>query len=249
MSEKIISENNKMKDASEEKTNSLPVKTHDEIEKILKAQVIIDDVYDMLLAQVHENVTEKELADFVKKSVLDLGGEDVSFDTIVAFGKNGAEPHHVPTQQKLNKGDFITVDMGAVYQGYCSDFTRTFAFGSVSSKQREIYDVVYNSQKAAIKAVAAGVKCFDVDKIARDYIAEAGYGDKYIHGTGHGVGTQIHEAPFLNTRSDEILENDMVVTIEPGVYIADFGGVRIEDMMIVGNPIPLSRHKTELIVL
>jgi Xaa-Pro aminopeptidase len=233
----------------EEIANSLPVKSFEEIKKIRRAQAIIDDVYDLLLERVREGESEAELAEFVKSSVLSLGGEDVSFDTIAAFGSGGAEPHHIPSEKRLEKGMLITVDMGAKYHGYCSDFTRTFAFGNVSAREKEIYNIVYTAQKEAVKAVAAGVRCADVDKAARDIIAKAGYGENYIHGTGHGVGTLIHEAPTLNARSVEVLENNMVVTVEPGIYVDGFCGVRIEDMLIVGNPAPLSRHSTELIIL
>lgn len=223
------------------------VKTEEEISLIVKSAEIIDSVFDEVLKNIAIGQTEKEVAEFIYKKAIEFGAEGLSFDTIVAFGENGAEPHHVPTDRKLQLNEFVTIDMGAKYKSYCSDFTRTFVVGSASSKMKEIYNVVKNSSLEAVKILSADVACYDVDKVARDYIVLAGYGDKYIHGTGHGVGLEIHEAPTLNTKSSEILENGMVVTIEPGIYIDGEMGVRIENMFIVGSRKPISRHTIELI--
>ena len=222
-------------------------KTEEEISLIVKSAEIIDSVFDEVLKSIAIGQTEKEVAEFIFEKAIEFGAEGLSFDTIVAFGENGAEPHHVPTDRKLKLNEFVTIDMGAKYKSYCSDFTRTFVVGRASSKMKEIYNVVKNSSLKAVKILAAGVACYDVDKVARDHIALAGYGDKYIHGTGHGVGLEIHEAPTLNTKSNEILENGMVVTIEPGIYIDGEMGVRIENMFIVGSQKPISRHTIELI--
>ncbi len=177
------------------------------------------------------------------------GASGLSFETIVAFGKGGAEPHHVPTDCKLEKGMLVTIDMGAVYNGYCSDFTRTFAFGEISEKQRSIYEIVRQSQKFGVKAVKAGMDCAELDKVCRDYIEGNGYGEYFIHTTGHGVGKLVHESPRVGKNSTDVLENNMVITIEPGIYLPDEMGVRIEDMVIVGVEGPVSRHSTELIVI
>lgn len=225
------------------------VKTVEEQKVIRAAAQIIDDVYDLVLEVVTEGKTEKEIADFIEDKVLSLGGEGLSFDAIVAFGENGAQPHHVPCDRALKYGDLVTIDMGAVVNGYCSDFTRTFAYGEADAAQRKIYDIVYRAQKEAMAAVAVGESCARIDKIARDIIGEYGYDENYIHGTGHGVGKLIHEAPTLNPRSDEVLQKDMVITIEPGIYIEGEMGVRIEDMIIVGQSQPLSRHPRELIIV
>lgn len=225
------------------------VKTADELALIRKAVQIIDDVYDFVLASAREGMTEIELADMIANKIAELGGDGTSFDTIVAFGENGCEPHHVPNDKKLEKGVLVTVDMGALYKGYCSDFTRTFAFGKPSQRQVKIYDIVREAQKRAVASVQAGVSCKSVDAAARDYITENGYGEEYVHGTGHGVGTLIHEAPTLKAISEEYLEDNMAVTVEPGIYIKDELGVRIEDVVIVGENIPLSRHATALIVV
>lgn len=225
------------------------IKSETEIANVKKAADIIDDVFDDFLKWLSVGVTEIELADRIEKRVLALGGSGLSFDTIVAFGENGCEPHHVPTDKRLEKGMFVTVDMGAVYNGYCSDFTRTVAFGDMTEKQLEVYDVVLKAYELAFDKVAAGVACKAVDSAARDYITARGFGDKYIHGTGHGVGTQIHEPPTLNTKSEEILFDDEVVTVEPGIYLPNELGVRIENMVLVGQTTPFSRHTTKLITI
>ncbi|MEG2450646.1 MAG: M24 family metallopeptidase [Clostridia bacterium] len=225
------------------------VKSAKEISAIKKAAVIIDDTYDYILSVVREGMTEIELANLIEKKVLALGGSSLSFPSIVAFGESGCEPHHVPTDKKLEKGVLVTTDIGAVFDGYCSDFTRTFAFGEVGKEEKEIYEIVYQSQKLGLKAVEAKVNCKDVDTVCRDYIAKFGYGEFYIHNTGHGVGQLIHEEPYLKQASDEVLENNMVVTIEPGIYLPARCGCRIEDMIVVGEKSPVSRHATELITV
>ena len=225
------------------------VKTQDEIAKIIKAAEIIDDVFDYILGELKEGVTELEISDKIKAKVIELGGSDVSFPTIVAFGAGGCEPHHEPTDKKLEKGEFVTIDMGAIYDGYCSDFTRTIAFGEISDEQRKVYEIVLKAYKLGMDGVVEGAGCKAVDALTRDYISLCGYGDNYIHGTGHGVGTEIHENPYVNTRSDETLKNNEVITIEPGIYIQDRLGVRIENMIIVGTKGPVSRQTVELITI
>ena len=229
--------------------NKTTVKTQDEIAKIVKAAEIIDDVFDYILGELKEGVTELEISDKIKAKVIELGGSDVSFPTIVAFGAGGCEPHHEPTDKKLEKGEFVTIDMGAIYEGYCSDFTRTIAFGEISDEQRKVYEIVLKAYKLGMDGVVEGAGCKAVDALTRDYISLCGYGDNYIHGTGHGVGTEIHENPYVNTRSDETLKNNEVITIEPGIYIQDRLGVSIENMIIVGTKGPVSRQTVELITI
>ena len=229
--------------------NKTTVKTQEEIAKIVKAAEIIDDVFDYILGELKEGVTELEISDKIKAKVIELGGSDVSFPTIVAFGAGGCEPHHEPTDKKLEKGEFVTIDMGAIYEGYCSDFTRTVAFGEITDEQRKIYEIVLKAYKLGMDGVVEGAGCKAVDALTRDYISLCGYGDNYIHGTGHGVGTEIHENPYVNTRSDETLKNNEVITIEPGIYIQDRLGVRIENMIIVGTKGPVSRQTVELITI
>ncbi len=225
------------------------IKTEDELSDIIKSAFITDEVFDLVLDYIEIGMTEKEVAKFIEQSFLKLGGERLSFDTIVAFGENGAEPHHVPCDRKLSGAEFVTVDMGTVVGGYCSDFTRTFAMSGATKEMIDVYEAVREAEKIGAGALKDGVKCFDVDKAVRDYLTEKGYGDKFIHGTGHGVGLEIHEAPTLNTKSDEVLKDNMVVTVEPGVYIEGSLGVRIENLYIVGRAEPLSRHDTKLIII
>lgn len=225
------------------------IKEQSEIDAMIRAAQIIDDTYDAVLDSVKESDSEKDIANFIEEFVRMQGASGLSFETIVAFGKGGAEPHHVPTDCKLEKGMLVTIDMGCVYDGYCSDFTRTFAFGEPSEKQREIYDIVYKSQKAGVAATKAGMTCEELDKVCRDIIDEAGYEKYFIHTTGHGVGTLIHEAPRVGEGTKDVLENNMMITIEPGIYLPDEMGVRIEDMVLVGKEGVLSRQPTELIVI
>ncbi len=225
------------------------IKTEAQLKAIERAAQIIDDTYEAVLSSIKEGDTEKDVAAFIEEFVLMQGASGLSFETIVAFGVGGAEPHHVPTDCKLEKGMLVTIDMGAVFDEYCSDFTRTFAFGEISERQREIYDVVYHSQKKGVAAVRAGLACEALDAVCRDYIEEHGYGKYFIHTTGHGVGKLIHEAPRVGKGSTETLADNMVVTIEPGIYIEGEMGVRIEDMVIVGREGPVSRIPTELIVI
>lgn len=225
------------------------IKSAEEIALMRRAAAITDDVYEYILGIVSEGVTETALADAIYRKTVELGASGVSFDTIVAFGESGAEPHHVPTDKRLQEGMFVTIDMGAVVEGLCSDFTRTFAFGDIDEEQRRVYDTVYEAQKLALSAVADGTACRAADAAARDHIARCGYGGFYIHGTGHGVGTEIHEPPTLNAKSEETLAAGQVVTVEPGIYLPGRMGVRIEDMVLVGEGRPFSRHTTELITL
>ena len=165
--------------------------------------------------------------------MLKNGAECVSFETIAVSGKNSSMPHGVPCDKKIEKGDFITMDFGAVVEGYHSDMTRTVAVGEVSSKQAEVYKTVLDAQLKSLETLKAGVSCFDADAAARNIIENAGYGEYFGHGTGHGVGIEIHEAPRLSPKSDAILKAGDIVTVEPGIYLPDEFGVRIEDMAFI----------------
>jgi Xaa-Pro aminopeptidase len=170
-----------------------------------------------------------ELEFFMKRR----GATALSFETIAASGKRSAMPHGAASDKVIEKGDFLTLDFGCVFEGYCSDMTRTVAVGSVNDTQREIYDVVLKAQLAAIEAVRPGVKCCDVDAVARKIITDAGYGENFGHGLGHSVGIEIHEMPSFSSKCEEHTKVGHVITVEPGIYIEDFGGVRIEDLIVV----------------
>ncbi len=206
------------------------IKKDHEIENIKKAIEISDTAFSETLKIIKVGITEKEIAAHLEYVQRKLGAENRSFDTIVASGYRSALPHGVASDKKVGMNELVTTDFGAYYNGYVSDMTRTFFVGNeISDKQKEIYDVVLEANKMAIKQVKAGMKCSDLDKIARDYIASKGYGDNFGHGLGHGIGLEIHEAPTVSPMGDIILEENMLITIEPGIYIDGFSGVRIED--------------------
>lgn len=203
------------------------------ISSIKKAQEITDAAFEYILPKVKVGVQEIEIADTIEKFMMEHGSEKLAFDLIVVSGVRGALPHGEPSDKKIEHGDFVTIDMGAVVDGYHSDMTRTLAVGAVSDRQKSIYDIVLEAQEAAIKKLKNGARAYDIDKYARDIIDSYGYGEYFVHGTGHGVGLEIHEKPHLNKKSNEILKAGMIVTVEPGIYIPAELGVRIEDMLLV----------------
>lgn len=195
--------------------------------------------------------TERGVARDLEALMLDHGADGVSFETIVATGANSAIPHHRPTDAALATGDFVKIDFGALIAGYHSDMTRTFVLGQAAQWQLELYELVSAAQRAGREALAAGKACSEVDAAARTVIADAGYAENFGHGLGHGVGLQIHEAPGISAASTATLRAGCTVTVEPGVYLPDRGGVRIEDTLIVGEMTPelLTRFPKELAAL
>lgn len=210
-------------------------KTEEEISCIKQAEEIGSLAYNYILSEIKEGVSENEIAAKIEYFMRLKGAEKTSFDTIVVSGTKTSLPHGVPSDKKIVFGDFITMDFGCVYKGYCSDMTRTVVFGRASDKQREIYDIVLKAQLDAISHIKAGILAKDADSIARNIIKEAGYGKNFGHSLGHGVGLLVHELPTVSPKSDYILEENMVISCEPGIYIPDFGGVRIEDLLVVKN--------------
>ncbi len=226
-------------------------KTEDEKNKILAAQSIAEKAFDHILGFIKEGVTEREVALTLDFFMLKNGAECVSFETIAVSGKNSSMPHGVPGDKKIEKGDFITLDYGAVVDGYHSDMTRTVAVGEISSKQAEVYETVLAAQKKSLESLCAGVSCNDADAAARNIISDAGYGEFFGHGTGHGVGIEIHEEPRVSPKSNSILQIGDIVTVEPGIYLPSEFGVRIEDMaFITENGIEnLTKSPKNLIIL
>ena len=208
-------------------------KSEEEKNCVIKAQRIAEKAFEHILGFISTEKTEKEVALELDFFMLKNGAEAISFETIAVSGANSSMPHGVPSEKKLENGDFLTMDYGAVINGYHSDMTRTVAIGSVSSKQAEVYETVLNAQLASLAVLKDGISGFDADKAARDIIAGAGYGDFFGHGTGHGVGIEIHEEPRLSPKTDKILCEGDIVTVEPGIYLPSEFGVRIEDMAYI----------------
>ena len=209
------------------------IKTADEIEKIKAAQLIAEKAFDEVLNFIKPGVTEKEIALTLDFYMLRNGAEALSFDTIALSGKNTSLPHGVPSDKKVCGGEFVLMDYGAVVDGYHSDMTRTVCVGSPSEKMTEIYNIVLKAQEESLNGAKSGMEAKQLDKIARDIIASAGYGENFGHSLGHGVGMEIHEAQNASPSSDEILRENMVVTVKPGIYIPDEFGVRIEDFIVI----------------
>lgn len=227
------------------------IKEPDELDRIRKAQVITDAAFDHILPFIKPGVTEQELSLEIEFFMRKNGASGPSFDLIVVSGEKTSLPHGVPGTRKIKAGDFVTMDTGAIYDGYCSDMTRTVAVGGVTSAMKHVYDTVLKAQLAAEDAIIAGAKCDAVDKIARDIIDNAGYRGCFGHGLGHSVGLQIHESPRLSPTCSVLLQENMMMTVEPGVYLEGKFGVRIEDLVVItkdGCEI-MTKSPKELIIL
>ncbi|MDD3279739.1 MAG: aminopeptidase P family protein [Lachnospiraceae bacterium] len=209
------------------------IKTPEELDCLRKAEAIGDTAFTAILDYLRPGVTELQAAARLEYEMKMAGASGTSFETIMASGLHSSMPHARPSEKKLEKGDFVTMDFGCVYHGYCSDMTRTVVIGTANAWQREVYEVVQKAQEAALSVIRSGLTGKEVDKVARDIITEAGYGDCFGHGLGHSVGLFIHEEPRLSPREDHVLLENMIETVEPGIYVPGFGGVRIEDMVIV----------------
>jgi len=209
------------------------VKESSAVSKIKGAVKISDTAFERILGMIEPGIREDELAAELEYQMKMLGSEKPSFDTIVASGYRGALPHGLASSKAVKKGDFITFDFGATYQGYVSDITRTVVVGKPTSRQRKIYDTVLKAQLKAIRAAKAGITGKKLDSVARDYIKKAKFGKYFGHGLGHGVGMLVHEGPRVSPLADNVLEPGNVVTIEPGIYIPGWGGVRIEDDVVI----------------
>lgn len=211
------------------------VKNQDELSCIKRACVIAQNAYHTAIKTVYEGMTETELKDRIESLMVQYGAEGASFETIVAFGANGAVPHHVTGNSKLKRGQPILIDMGANVNGYFSDLTRTAFFGKPSDKFLACYEAVKTANQLAQSKIVSGMKTDQADAIARSYLSDKGLGEYFTHSLGHGVGTEIHEFPTLSPRKSDELKENMVFTIEPGVYLDGEFGIRIEDTVVIKN--------------
>ena len=208
-------------------------KEPDEINAIRKAIGIATDAFNEIFEKVYPGRTEKEIANDLDYTMKQFGADCPSFDTIVASGIRAALPHAEPTDKKIMQGEMVMVDFGAQVDGYCSDETCTISVGEVNGRIQEVFSVVNKARELALEKVKVGMPIKELDMIVRGFIDDAGYGEYFRHGTGHGVGVAVHEAPAINSVAEGILEENMVITIEPGIYIPDLGGVRLEDMVLI----------------
>ena len=212
--------------------NSRMIKTDDEIKRLREAARISSEALPSIIEHFKEGMTEKELAADIVYEMMKAGADGPSFESIVCFGSNASIPHHLPESRKLKRGDFVLMDYGAVYRRYCSDNTRTVVFGKAEEKQKEIYSIVYEAQKKAMDMIRDGVNGRDVNSKALEVIDDTEYRRKLMHGIGHGIGLEVHDHHALGS-SDFTLRKGMAITDEPGIYIPGYGGVRIEDDLIV----------------
>jgi Xaa-Pro aminopeptidase len=209
------------------------VKEPEELDAIRRAAEITDATYERLAEEQFAGRTEKELGWRMEQLFHDCGADGLAFPVGIASGPTAASPHSAPGDRKIEEGDLVLVDAGALVDGYPSDSTRMFAVGEVSDSLREVYELVRQAQQAGLDAVRAGVSGRDADAAARAVISEAGYGENFGHGLGHGLGLVVHEAPALRPESEEVLAAGNVVTVEPGIYLSGVAGIRIEDLVIV----------------
>ncbi|ABP95765.1 MULTISPECIES: aminopeptidase P family protein [Metallosphaera] len=225
------------KNITEDILQTRAIKEEKEIEAIRHAQRATAMAMKMASESLVEGISEIELAGIIDETMRKGGAEDYAFPSIVAFGENSAEPHHIPCERRLRKGDTVVVDIGAKYNGYSFDSTRTFLYG-ITEKSKRIYDVVLEAQLEAIDAVQEGIEASQIDRIARSRIEKEGFGKLFVHSTGHGVGIEVHESPAISMKSKDILREGMVITVEPGIYFQGELGVRIEDTILVrkGKP-------------
>lgn len=228
------------------------LKEPQEIALLERAIELADQAIESVGAGLRPGMTERDVSWDIERTMRELGADGISFATIVASGPNGAKAHHMPTERRLEAGDGVVIDMGALYEGYCSDITRTFVLGKASDQFRQVYDTVLAAQETAEATAAAGMTGAEVDGLARAVIAEAGYGDYFGHSLGHGIGLAVHELPGVGPGSQGPIEDGMVFSVEPGIYLSGWGGVRIEDLVVMenGRPRVLTKaHKRDVVEL
>ena len=225
------------------------IKTKEEIEKLKYASIKTDKGFEYICKNIKPGMTEREIATKLDDYMFSIGAEGLAFDTIVGSGVNSAQIHSTPTDRKIEENDIILFDFGYVFDGYCSDMSRTIFVGSVSDKQREIYNLVLKTQINAIENIKIGLTAKEADNLGRQFILDAGF--DYAHALGHGLGKVVHEDLILSPKRDTVLEKDMVFTIEPGIYLENEFGVRIEDVVVLTDSglVTLSNASKDIIVI
>lgn len=227
------------------------IKTPEEVEILQGAAKIADDAFEYICTYIKPGMTELQVSNELEFFMRKQGAASSSFDIIVASGHRGALPHGVASDKVIESGELVTMDFGALYKGYISDITRTVAVGEPSEKMKEVYQIVLEAQELGVEKIGPGMTGFDADAIGRDYIKSKGYGEAFGHSTGHGIGLEVHEGPGLSSKSQVVLEPNMAVTVEPGIYLPGIGGVRIEDDIMItesGNE-RLTKSSKELRIL
>lgn len=240
-----------LKDCSKDMVASMKIKSDEELENIKKACAIAEASLKCVLPLIKEGISELELAAALEAEFKKHGASNPSFETIVAFGKNAAVPHHETGSTKLKNNECVLIDFGCLYKGYCSDMTRTFFYGKPDKQFKKAYEAVLEAHLAAEKGIYAGIECVAADKIARDILEERGYGKYFTHSLGHGIGVNIHEPPALSPKGKGTLENRMVFSIEPGVYLDGKFGIRIENTVTLssGKVVPFMKTTKKLVTL
>lgn len=223
--------------------------TNEEIEKLRKASELGDRCFEYICNKIKIGMTEKEIAKYMDEYMISHGASGLSFDTIVGSGTNSSQIHSVPTDRSIEYGDIILLDFGCVLDGYCSDTSRTVFVGEIKEEYKKIYNIVLEAQLKAIREIKNGMTCKEIDAISRDYIKSFGY--DFNHALGHCVGKKVHEEPVISPKREDKIENEMVFTIEPGIYIENNFGVRIEDTVLIRNGTveTLSKASKEIIIL
>ena len=231
--------------------NIAAIKDQEEINSLKTAIEITDHVFDQILPEIKAGISEKYIAAKISYLFKTNGAEGDSYESIIASGARSALPHARATDKEFQSGDFIVMDFGALYNGYHADMTRTLLIGPATSKHHEIYDTVLESQLNGIKVAKSGIPCAEVDKACRSIIENKGYGHLFTHSTGHGIGLEVHTLPRIHKSNQEPLQANNVITIEPGIYIPDWGGVRIEDDCLITDEscIPLNQSSKDLIII
>lgn len=240
-----------LKDCSKDMVASMKIKSDEELKNIKKACAIAEASLKCVLPLIKEGISELELAAALEAEFKKHGASNPSFETIVAFGKNAAVPHHETGSTRLKNNECVLIDFGCLYKGYCSDMTRTFFYGKPDKQFKKAYEAVLEAHLAAEKGIYAGIECVAADKIARDILEERGYGKYFTHSLGHGIGVNIHEPPALSPKGKGTLENRMVFSIEPGVYLDGKFGIRIENTVTLsdGKVVPFMKKTKKLVTL